>query len=160
MASFVRLTSRCMGTLAHVPHRAGASATLPAMVDVTGKKATKREALAEARVHLTPSAYSALIAGGPDVAAAVFSTATVAGINAAKATSTLIPMCHTLALEACDVRLSVEPQQAVGAEGPAGVVVVTCRAATTHKSGVEMEALTGRVIDPNTTNPNLSMIIP
>ena len=80
-----------------------------------------------------PQAYWASHAKGP-----VFDTAVVAGVMAAKRTSELIPFCHPLALEQCRIDIELPP----GASG-AAVIVVHCRVEVQHKTGVEMEALTG-----------------
>lgn len=107
----------------------------PTMVDVGAKSATRREALAQALVKLPPEVRAALkegeIAGkkGP-----VFQTAIVAGIMAAKKTSELIPLCHPLPLEDCRIHIEVNA---------AHEAVIQCKVATHHKTGVEMEALTG-----------------
>ena len=107
----------------------------PTMVDVSDKEATDREAHASALVQL-PSAVSEAIAGdeiqtkkGP-----VFQTAIIAGTMAAKRTHELIPFCHPLGLESCKISIEIaEP----------GVARIDCRVRVHHKTGVEMEALTG-----------------
>jgi cyclic pyranopterin phosphate synthase len=105
----------------------------PAMVDVSGKSATLRVAKAEALVRFPPEAYRALEASGFATAKGpVFHTAIVAGTMAAKRTHELIPFCHPLALERCEV--SVEPDGA-------GAIVVRCTAGVHDRTGVEMEAL-------------------
>ncbi len=107
----------------------------PAMVDVSAKAPSLRVARAEALLRFPREAYRALEASGFATAKGpVFHTAIVAGTMAAKRTHELIPFCHPLGLERCD--LSVEP-----AGGDA--VVVRCTAAVHHRTGVEMEALTG-----------------
>ena len=67
----------------------------------------------------------------------VVTTATLAGVMAAKRTADLIPLCHPLPLEDCRVDITRQP-------GEPGSLRVDCRVATTHKTGVEMEALTGK----------------
>ncbi len=106
----------------------------PAMVDVSAKDATDREACARTIVHL-PDIVSAAIDGdeirsrkGP-----VFATAIIAGVMAAKKTHELIPFCHPLGLEKCDVTIDVD----------ASDLIILCRCKVHHKTGVEMEALTG-----------------
>ncbi len=105
------------------------------MVDVSGKAATRRHAVAEAVVRVGPDAAEAIrsssVAKGP-----VFETARIAGIQAAKRTAELIPLCHPLALEhvAVDLRLRGEE------------VHIRADAALTGKTGVEMEALTAAAI--------------
>ena len=107
----------------------------PQAVDVSGKEATLRTAEAQALVTLPPEAAEALRAGalaskkGP-----VFDTAILAGVMAAKQTAGLIPLCHTIPLEDCKVFIGFNE---------AGDVEIRCRAVARHKTGVEMEALTG-----------------
>ena len=101
----------------------------PRMVDVSDKQATRRTATASAFVELSAAVLAALPAnpkGNP------LDVARIAGIQAAKRTSELIPMCHPLALTHVDVQ----------AEIAAGGVRITATAATTGPTGVEMEALT------------------
>jgi cyclic pyranopterin phosphate synthase len=99
------------------------------MVDVSGKGATRRTATASAFVELSEVVLAALPANpkGSPLEAARF-----AGIQAAKRTSELIPMCHPIALTHVDVR----------AEIVSGGVRITATAATVGLTGVEMEALT------------------
>ena len=66
-----------------------------------------------------------------------FDTAILAGVMAAKRTHELIPFCHPLALESCQVEI---------AQRGAGVLVVRCRVSVHHRTGVEMEALTGAAV--------------
>jgi cyclic pyranopterin phosphate synthase len=99
------------------------------MVDVSAKAATRREAVAEAFVELNEAVLRALPEnpkGNP------LEVARFAGIQAAKRTSELIPMCHPLALSFVDVEASVV----------AGGVRIRATAATTAGTGVEMEAMT------------------
>jgi cyclic pyranopterin phosphate synthase len=99
------------------------------MVDVSGKAATRREATASAFVELSPAVLTALPdnpKGNP------LEVARFAGIQAAKQTSSLIPMCHPLPLSYVDVRADVTE---------AGVQL-EATVATTGPTGVEMEALT------------------
>lgn len=110
----------------------------PAMVNVGGKAATRRTAHAVAVVSLPPE-LAALLHGG-DIATkkgSVFQTAVLAGVMGAKRTSELIPLCHPLPLEDCQVEIEA---------GAAGVVTIHCRVQTEAKTGVEMEALTGATI--------------
>jgi cyclic pyranopterin phosphate synthase len=100
-----------------------------AMVDVSHKSATRRSATASAFVELSAAVLAALPAnpkGNP------LEVARFAGIQAAKRTSELIPLCHPLALTHVDVQ----------AEVIAGGVRITATAATVGPTGVEMEALT------------------
>jgi cyclic pyranopterin monophosphate synthase len=111
----------------------------PTMVDVGAKPITHRVAEAEARVRLPPAVARALRRSGHRTKKGpVFDTAIVAGVMAAKRTSELIPFCHPLALEQCRIDIGFAP----GAAG-AAVIVVHCRVEVRHKTGVEMEALTG-----------------
>jgi cyclic pyranopterin phosphate synthase len=99
------------------------------MVDVSGKEATRRTATASAFVELSEAVLEALPANpkGNPLEAARF-----AGIQAAKRTSELIPMCHPIALTHVDVQTEIV----------AGGVQITATAATVGMTGVEMEALT------------------
>jgi cyclic pyranopterin monophosphate synthase len=99
------------------------------MVDVSGKSATRREAHASAFVALSHEVLDALPQnpkGNP------LDVARIAGIQAAKRTSDLIPMCHPLPLTSIDVSAEIVP------EG----VTICAAVATTAQTGVEMEALT------------------
>jgi cyclic pyranopterin monophosphate synthase len=110
----------------------------PTMVDVGSKEVTHREAVAEARVRLPRSVAAALRASGHRTRKGpVFDTAIVAGVMAAKRTHELIPFCHPLGLEHCSVEIE---------DGRGGEVVVRCRVAVHHRTGVEMEALTGATV--------------
>jgi len=107
----------------------------PSMVDVSGKTPAKRCAHARSIVVL-PDTVAALFSEG-DIQSKkgpVFNTAILAGIMAAKKTSELIPLCHPLGLDDCSVTVEM---------GDGGEVVIDCYATITHKTGVEMEALTG-----------------
>lgn len=98
------------------------------MVDVSGKVPTKREAEASAFVRISPQAIKALPQnpkGDP------LEVARIAGIAAAKRTSDLIPMCHSLPLSHVDVEMRVCENG----------VAITTKVATTAQTGVEMEAL-------------------
>lgn len=118
----------------------------PTMVDVADKSATERRAHASARVYLPPEVKNAIVAGsaagdGSDSSSAdihtkkgpVFQTAVIAGTMAAKRTHELIPFCHPLGLESCKISIALDGDHAV----------VECRVRVHHKTGVEMEALTG-----------------
>ncbi|MGH8218732.1 MAG: cyclic pyranopterin monophosphate synthase MoaC [Steroidobacteraceae bacterium] len=106
----------------------------PTMVDVGAKEVTHRVASAEARVRLPRNVAVALRrAGHRTKKGPVFDTAIVAGVMAAKRTSELIPFCHPLSLDRCTVE--IEP-------APGGLRIV-CTVAVHHRTGVEMEALTG-----------------
>jgi cyclic pyranopterin phosphate synthase len=111
------------------------AANRPTMVDVGAKPTTHREAIAEARVKLPRAVATALAASGHRTKKGpVFDTAIIAGVMAAKRTHELIPFCHPLALERC----AIEIERVTG-----GVVVIRCSVAVRHRTGVEMEALTG-----------------
>jgi cyclic pyranopterin phosphate synthase len=99
------------------------------MVDVGGKPAQRRRAVARATVRMAPATAERLrtLPKGDALA-----TAQLAGIMAAKRTSDLIPLCHPLPLTHVDVALDV------GADG----VTITAAVETTAQTGVEMEALT------------------
>lgn len=103
------------------------------MVDVGSKAATQREARAEAYVYMQPDTL-ALIGRGDHKKGDVFAVARIAGIQAAKKCSDLIPLCHPLLLTHIQVALELEPaHQRVRIES-------CCRLA--GQTGVEMEALT------------------
>ncbi len=109
----------------------------PTMVDVSGKAATQRTATAEARVHLPPEVAAALRDGGLRTPKGpVFDTAIVAGVMGAKRTHELIPFCHPLGLENCRITIDLVADSAV----------IRCTVSVHHKTGVEMEALTGASI--------------
>ena len=112
-------------------------ANRPTMVDVGDKAVTTRTATARATVVFPADAP--LEAGGVlrTKKGPVFDTAIVAGVMAAKRTSELIPFCHPIALEDCKI--------AIEWGGPREVVI-ECTVRATHKTGVEMEALTGATI--------------
>jgi len=110
----------------------------PSMVDVGEKTVTRRSATARALVHLPESVLQHFETGeirskkGP-----VFQTAILAGVMAAKRTGELIPLCHPLGLDHCQVTVALNDRQEV---------VVECTATITARTGVEMEALTGASI--------------
>jgi cyclic pyranopterin monophosphate synthase len=101
------------------------------MVDVGDKQATDRRALARAVVRMSAETAAA-VARGDAPKGDVVSTARIAGIQAAKRTSELIPLCHPLALSFVDVRIEVRDDR----------VEIETEARTTGPTGVEMEALT------------------
>jgi cyclic pyranopterin phosphate synthase len=103
------------------------------MVDVAGKPVTDRRAVARAVVRMTPETAAA-VAAGDAPKGDVLGTARIAGIQAAKRTSELIPLCHPLPLTFVGVEAEVD--------ATAGVVTVTAEARATATTGVEMEALT------------------
>ncbi len=101
------------------------------MVDVGDKEATDRRALARAVVRMSAETAAA-VARGDAPKGDVVSTARIAGIQAAKRTAELIPLCHPLALSFVDVRIEVRDDR----------VEIETEARTTGPTGVEMEALT------------------
>lgn len=103
------------------------------MVDVSAKAETVREARAEVYVVMHPDTLRMIIDGSHHKGD-VFATARIAGIQAAKRTWELIPLCHPLMLSNVEVNLSAEPQQH-------RVRIESC-CRLTGKTGVEMEALT------------------
>ncbi|MGL4632351.1 MAG: cyclic pyranopterin monophosphate synthase MoaC [Leadbetterella sp.] len=110
----------------------------PSMVDVSEKSATKRIAVARSIVVLTPEIMALLKEGelvmqkGP-----VFQTAIIAGIMAAKNTGNLIPLCHPIGMEDCQIHIEAKPNNEVH---------IVCQATVTAKTGIEMEAIVGASI--------------
>lgn len=105
------------------------------MVDVSHKRASRRTAAAEAIVALPASVAEALRgSGGTTKKGPVFDTAVIAGVMAAKRTHELIPFCHPLGLEDCRISINLSEENEV---------VIRCETSVHHKTGVEMEALTG-----------------
>jgi cyclic pyranopterin phosphate synthase len=103
------------------------------MVDVGAKPVTDRRAVARGVVRMSPET-AALVAAGTTPKGDVIATARIAGIQAAKRTAELIPLCHTLPLSFVDVQIEVDPQT--------GFVTLLGEARTSAQTGVEMEALT------------------
>ena len=107
----------------------------PAMVDVTAKHQSLRIATAISRLRFPREVFAELQASGFQTAKGpVFNTAIVAGTMAAKRTHDLIPFCHPLGLERCEIAID-----AVGDDA----LEIRCTTAVHHRTGVEMEALTG-----------------
>ncbi len=105
------------------------------MVDVGAKKATRRTATAEAVVVLPPEAAAALRESGHRTKKGpVFDTAIVAGVMAAKRTYEMIPFCHPLPLDNCNVEIEARRDHSI---------IIRCTVSVHHRTGVEMEALTG-----------------
>jgi cyclic pyranopterin monophosphate synthase len=102
-----------------------------AMVDISAKDSTAREAVAEGRITMSAEALAA-IEDGAVKKGDVLATARIAGIMAAKKTSELIPLCHPLALSKVAVDFEFEDDS----------IRVTALARLTGQTGVEMEALT------------------
>jgi cyclic pyranopterin phosphate synthase len=122
-----------MSTLTHID-----SGGRPSMVDVSEKTVTHRTAIAQSLVVLPPAVADALAGAGFRTAKGpVFDTAIIAGVMAAKRTHELIPFCHPLGLERCDVEIAPSGDDALE---------IRCTAAVHHRTGVEMEALTGAAI--------------
>ncbi len=103
------------------------------MVDVGDKPSTERRAVARALVRVTPET-AARVTAGDAPKGDVLGVARIAGIQAAKRTSELIPLCHPLALSFVGVEGSVDVE--------AGEIELIAEARTTGPTGVEMEALT------------------
>jgi cyclic pyranopterin monophosphate synthase len=102
------------------------------MVDVSAKPVSRREAVAEGFISLAPETLRRIAAD--DIAkGSVLATARIAGIQAAKKTSDLIPLCHPLPLSGIEVVFVSETDG----------IRIRCTARTTAQTGVEMEALTG-----------------
>ncbi|MBG6190336.1 cyclic pyranopterin phosphate synthase [Arthrobacter sp. CAN_A212] len=102
------------------------------MVDVSAKAETTREATAQAVLHTTTEVVGLITAGGLPKGDAL-AVARVAGIMAAKQTSSLIPLCHPLPLSKITVDFDARD----------AAVTISCAVKTTAVTGVEMEALTG-----------------
>jgi cyclic pyranopterin phosphate synthase len=103
------------------------------MVDVGGKAVTDRRAVAQGVVRMKPETAAAVAAGNAPKGD-VMSTARIAGIQAAKRTAELIPLCHPLPLSFVDVTIEVDATD--------GTVTIRSEARTSGQTGVEMEALT------------------
>lgn len=108
-----------------------------AMVDVSAKPETMREATAAARIRMRPETL-ALIESGGAKKGDVLGVARLAGIMAAKRTADLIPLCHPLPLSS--VSLDLAPDRAGSA------IAITATVRTTGRTGVEMEALTAATV--------------
>jgi len=118
-----------MSKLSHIDER-----NRPTMVDVSDKTATQRTAHARTIMHLPAEVVAEL--DGDEISTKkgpVFATAIIAGVMAAKRTHELIPFCHPLGLENCKITIDVSGSDAI----------IDCHCKVHHKTGVEMEALTG-----------------
>lgn len=105
------------------------------MVNVGDKQATHRTATARSIVALPTEVLEKLTVGEIQTKkGAVFQTAIIAGIMGAKKTGELIPLCHPLGMDNCQIQIQVNEQQEV---------VIDCTASITAKTGIEMEALVG-----------------
>ena len=111
----------------------------PAMVNVGDKPVTRRTAHAVARVSL-PEPLAALLKDGEihTKKGPIFHAAVLAGVMGAKRTSDLIPLCHPLALDDCQIEIQTDTSHRE--------VIIHCRVRTEAKTGVEMEALTGATV--------------
>lgn len=108
------------------------------MVDVSEKPITKRTATARSIVALPDEVLTQLFDGDLQTKkGSVFQIAIIAGIMAAKKTGDLIPLCHPLGLDNCNIDISLNKNNEV---------VINCTASITAKTGVEMEALVGASI--------------
>ncbi|MEK6227773.1 MAG: cyclic pyranopterin monophosphate synthase MoaC [Actinomycetota bacterium] len=119
-----------MGELSHLDDSGAAR-----MVDVGGKEVTDRRALARAVVRMSPETAEA-VRRGDAPKGDVLGTARIAGIQAAKRTSELIPLCHPLALSFVDVTAEVGKDR----------VTLEAEARTSAQTGVEMEAMTAAAV--------------
>ena len=106
-------------------------------VDVSGKADTERVAEARAAVRMQPETLEAIRSGGVKKGD-VLAVAQVAGIMAAKQTSSLIPMCHPLMLTSVDISFSFDTDN--------NRIVIHSQVKTTGKTGVEMEAMTAAAV--------------
>ena len=110
----------------------------PAMVDVSGKAATAREATARCLVGFPPAVAEQLrITGLQAAKGPILSTAIVAGTQAVKRTWELIPFCHPLPIDGCRFEADWDDETHLR---------IDCRVRTVHSTGVEMEALTGATV--------------
>ena len=102
------------------------------MVDISDKKTTTRTALASGVIHITPEILEAIkkdsIKKGN-----VFTVAKIAGINSAKMTEAIIPLCHQIPLDYIDINFDLQEENLI--------IEVLASVKTSHKTGVEMEAL-------------------
>jgi len=120
-------------TLTHLDDRGR-----PAMVDVSAKAVTAREALAECRVRF-PAAVAAQLreSGLRSAKGGIVDTAVIAGTMAVKRTHELIPFCHPLPVDGVRIGIDWHGERELRIE---------CAVKTTHRTGVEMEALTGATV--------------
>jgi len=110
----------------------------PSMVDVGAKKVTRRTARARSIVVLDDTILAQLQDGDIQTKkGSVFQTAIIAGVMGAKKTSELIPLCHPLGLDNCQIEIGINEKREVE---------IICTVSLTAKTGVEMEALTGASI--------------
>lgn len=105
---------------------------MPRMVDIGEKDTVRRVAVARGIIRLKPSTVSA-VRSGRVKKGDVVSASKLTGISAAKATPSLLPLCHQIPLESVEVEVRLKKNR----------IEVTCRVAADYKTGVEMEALVG-----------------
>lgn len=123
-------TNSIMSKLTHIDDQGRAN-----MVDVSEKAVTKRMARARSIVLLPAKVLEQVVNGDIQTKkGAVFQTAIIAGIMAAKKTGELIPLCHPLGMDNCHIDIQVNDKNEV---------VIDCTATISAKTGIEMEALTG-----------------
>src|SRR6056297_1381763 len=104
------------------------------MADVAGKAVTRRIAIASGLIRLGPEAFEAIAAGRLPKGDAL-AMAEIAGIQAAKQTPSLLPLCHPISLNRVILRTVLRPEE--------HAVEIFCMAEIAAQTGVEMEALTG-----------------
>ena len=131
------------------------------MVDVSPKLPTRRQAQAHCTVHLSPQAFD-LMETHQLTKGDVFTVAQIAGVQAAKRTAELIPLCHPLPIEHVDVRFQPDRDTST--------IRVVVEITTTAKTGIEMEALTAaaiasltlydmvKAVDPAATMTDLQLV--
>ncbi|GAB3354580.1 cyclic pyranopterin monophosphate synthase MoaC [Lysobacter tyrosinilyticus] len=108
------------------------------MVDVSGKAVTAREAIAECRVRFPQDVAVQLRGSGLKSAkGGIVETAIIAGTMAVKRTHELIPFCHPLPIDGCRIAIEWSGERDL---------LIECAVKTTHRTGVEMEALTGATV--------------
>ncbi len=121
-----------MGDLTHLDEQGAAR-----MVDVAAKPVTDRRAVARATVRMTAET-AARVAAGDAPKGDVLGVARIAGIQAAKRTGELIPLCHPIGLDHVDVEGAID--------AAAGLVTLTATARVSARTGVEMEAMTAAAV--------------
>ena len=108
------------------------------MVDVSGKASTARAAVADCRVKFPADVAKQLRASGLRSAkGGIVDTAIIAGTMAVKRTHELIPFCHPLPIDGCRLAIDWDGESAL---------LIECQVRTVHRTGVEMEALTGATV--------------
>jgi molybdenum cofactor biosynthesis protein MoaC len=109
----------------------------PVMVDVSGKEKTLRKALAYCEVSISKNLFD-MISGHKILKGDVLTVAKIAGIQAAKKTYELIPLCHNISISKIDVDITPDENKSL--------LKIFCTAVTEDKTGIEMEALTGAAV--------------